>query len=166
MAPNTAIVNRSRATLAVLAATMLVLAGCTNAVDQRGNLPEPDKLAQIKPGATDKAAVTRLLGSPSSIAAFNANTWYYVSQKTRPFAFFTPSRLDQEVVAIDFDNKGIVRDLRRRTMADAETIQPDPHATPASGRTFTLIEQLIGNFGRFNAQPAGTKSGPNQPDVP
>jgi outer membrane protein assembly factor BamE (lipoprotein component of BamABCDE complex) len=149
------IVNRPRALRAALVATGLLLAGCTNPIDQRGNLPEPDRLAQIKPGHTDKAEVTQLLGSPSSVAAFDANTWYYISQKTRPFAFFTPSRVDQEVVAIDFDSKGIVRDLRRKTMADAEPIVPDPNATPAPGRTFSLMEQLIGNLGRFSGTPKG-----------
>ncbi|HUZ71576.1 MAG TPA: outer membrane protein assembly factor BamE [Stellaceae bacterium] len=162
MAPNADIVNRPRAGRVMLVAALLVLASCTNPIDQRGNLPKPDKLVQIKPGSTDKATVTRLLGSPSSVAAFDANTWYYISQKTQPFAFFTPSRLDQEVVAIDFNNKGIVSDVRRKTMADAEAVKPDPNATPASGRTFTLLEQLIGNLGRFSGQPTtnGRPGGP------
>jgi outer membrane protein assembly factor BamE (lipoprotein component of BamABCDE complex) len=163
MGTDTRLVNRSgaargafaRTRAALAAAALLALAGCTNPVDQRGNLPDPDKLAQIKPGVTTKAAVTQLLGSPSSIAAFDDNTWYYISQRTRPVVFTNPKLLDQEVVAIDFDNNGIVLDLTRKTMADAEAITPNPNATPAPGREFSVIEQLLGNLGRFSGQPKG-----------
>ncbi|HZT51549.1 MAG TPA: outer membrane protein assembly factor BamE [Stellaceae bacterium] len=144
----------------MLGTAILALAACNNPVDQRGNLPDPDKLAQIKPGTTDKATVTQLLGSPSSVAAFDPNTWYYISQKTKPVAFFIPERLDQEVVAIDFDDNGVVRDLRHKTMADGATIEPNPKATPAPGREFSLLEQLIGNFGRFSAKPKSGSAGP------
>lgn len=135
----------------MLWAAVLVLAGCTVPPDQHGNLPDPAALAQIKPGVSDKAAVTRLLGSPSSVAAFDKNTWYYISRKTKTVAFFKPELLDQQVVAINFDNKGVVRDVVHRNMADREVIVPNPNATPAPGRTFSFLEQLIGNFGRFNA---------------
>lgn len=131
-------------------AALLVLAGCSNPVDQRGNLPEKEALDQIKPGVTDKATVTRLLGSPSSVAAFEPNTWYYVSQKTQEVAFFKPELLDQEVVAIDFDKDGVVRDIRHRGLKDRQQITPNPNATPAPGREFSFLEQLIGNFGKFS----------------
>jgi len=142
-----------------LAAMALALAACTNPVDQHGNLPEADKLSQVKAGTTDKATVTRLLGSPSSVAAFDDNTWYYISQKIRPMAIVPAQRVDQQVVVIAFDDKGIVRDIEHRTLADGETIQPNPNATPAPGREFSLLEQLIGNFGKF----AGTKQGSDTP---
>lgn len=154
MGRNRTIVNRP----AALAVALLVLAGCNNPVDQRGNLPDPEKLAQIKPGTTDKATVTQLLGSPSSVATFEPNTWYYISQKTKPLAFLTPERLDQEVVAIDFDESGIVQDLRRKSMADGQTVEPNPNATPAPGREFSVLEQLIGNFGKFSNKPKGSST--------
>ena len=147
----------------LLSAALAALASCTNPVDQHGNLPEADKLTQIKPGTTDKATVTQLLGSPSSIGAFDGNTWLYISQKTRPVALHTPELIDQEVVAIQFDDSGIVRDVGRRTMADGETVVPNPNATPAPGREFTILEQLIGNFGKFAGKDKekgnGTSSG-------
>lgn len=134
----------------IAATAALALAGCSVPVDQRGNLPQQSSLAEIKPGVTDKATVTRLLGSPSSIAAFQGDTWYYISQKTQEVAFFKPELVDQEVVAVDFDKDGIVRDVRRKGMEDRQVVTPNPRATPAPGREFSFIEQLIGNFGRFS----------------
>jgi outer membrane protein assembly factor BamE (lipoprotein component of BamABCDE complex) len=138
---------------------VLAVAACSNPVDQRGNLPGKDALDQIKPGATDKATVTRLLGSPSSIAAFEPNTWYYVSQKTKDVAFFKPQLIDQEVLAIDFDKDGVVRDVRHRGLQDRQEITPNPNATPAPGREFSFLEQLIGNFGKFSGA-SGPGGGP------
>lgn len=148
----------------------VALAACTNPIDQRGNLPDEKSLTQIEPGVTDKATVTRLLGTPSSVAAFDASTWYYISQKTREVAFFKPELVDQEVVAIDFTKDGVVREVRHRGLEDRVAVVPNPKATPAPGREFTFLEQLIGNFGRFSgkandgsggaAGPAGGNGGP------
>ena len=134
-----------------LSVAVATLAGCSVPVVQRGDLPEAAALAKITPGKSDKAVVTKLIGSPSSVASFDPNTWYYISDRTKSVAFFKPETLDQQVVAIDFDDKGVVRDIRRRTFADREPIVPNPNATPAPGRKFSFLEQLIGNFGRFSA---------------
>jgi outer membrane protein assembly factor BamE (lipoprotein component of BamABCDE complex) len=130
-------------------AAALGLAACQATIDQRGNLPDTSDLTQIKPGKTDKATVTRLLGTPSSVAAFDSDIWYYISQKTKNVAFFKPEMLDQDVVVIHFDKDGIVKGIDHRSLQDAEVITPDPNATPTRGRTFSLIEQFIGNFGKF-----------------
>jgi outer membrane protein assembly factor BamE (lipoprotein component of BamABCDE complex) len=148
-----------RRLLPAAALLTLALAGCHATVDPRGNLPTPEQLSQIKPGVTDKATVTRILGSPSSVAEFEPNTWYYISQKTKEIAFFKPEIIDQQVLAIDFDKDGTVHDVRRRTLDDRVAVSPNPHATPAPGREFTVWEQLIGNFGRFSSAASGLKTG-------
>jgi outer membrane protein assembly factor BamE (lipoprotein component of BamABCDE complex) len=157
---NTASVRRLLRPAAMLLGIML--AGCTISEDQRGNLPDPDKLAQIQPGSTTKEQVVKILGSPSSASTFDDDVWYYISQKTKQVAFFSPTLLDQQVFIIDFDDKGIVKDVGHRTIADAEPITPAPGATPAPGRELSFMEQLIGNIGRFGgSSPAGASSTPN-----
>jgi outer membrane protein assembly factor BamE (lipoprotein component of BamABCDE complex) len=148
------LVNRRSLRLLALAALAAWLAGCDVPIDQRGNLPEESNLDQVKPGSTDKATVTRLLGSPSTVAEFDTDTWYYVSQKTKDVAFFRTDLLDQKVVAITFDKDGVVKDIATKGMQDRETITPDPHATPAPGREFSVIEQFLGNFGKFTNKAA------------
>src|SRR6266851_2114109 len=54
------------------------LAACAPTVDQRGNLPEADKVAEIRPGATTRDEVAKILGTPSSTAVFDNKTWYYI----------------------------------------------------------------------------------------
>ncbi len=140
---------------------LATLTGCGIPVNQRGNLPKPDALAEIKPGVSDKETVARLLGTPSTTAAFDGNTWYYISSANKQIAFLKPELLDQQVVAVHFDDKGIVTTVDHKGLQDAQTITPNPNATPAQGREFTFLEQLIGNFGKFNNSKSSTPGEPN-----
>ncbi len=143
------LLDRRRWRLAAPLCAVLALAGCGVPVDQRGNLPDEKNLSQIKPGETDKATVTRLIGSPSSVAAFDPNTWYYISQETKTVAFFRTDVLDQKVLAITFDQDGVVKTINNRGIQDAEAVTPNPNVTPTKGREFSTIEMFLGNFGKF-----------------
>ena len=134
---------------AAIAACTLLLFACQPTIDQRGNAPEPDKLSQIQPGKTDKATVTRLLGSPSSVAEFDPNVWYYINSKTEDIAFLKTQTLDQHVIKITFDKSGIVQSVEKKGLQDAQAITPDPNATPSRGREYSWIEEFLGTFGRF-----------------
>ena len=145
--------------LAVVLAAIIVipLGACSPRVSARGNLPTAEQLSQIKPGVSDKASVTRVLGSPSSIASFDDTTWYYISQKTEELAFFKPEVRDPEVVAVSFDKDGTVKDVQNLRSKSPRGIEPVARTTPAPGKELSFIEQLLGNFGRFNTNSAAGK---------
>jgi outer membrane protein assembly factor BamE (lipoprotein component of BamABCDE complex) len=152
--------RRRRGHLAVpLLCAALALASCGMPLSERGNLPDPKTLAQITPGQTDKATVTRLIGSPSSVAAFDPNTWYYISQKTKDVAFFKTDVIDQQVITITFDQDGVVKTIGNRGLQDAQAVTPNPNVTPTNGRDFSTIEQFLGNFGKFVNKGHGDDSG-------
>jgi outer membrane protein assembly factor BamE (lipoprotein component of BamABCDE complex) len=137
------------------------LAACVATVDQRGNLPEPDKFAQIRPGTTTREDVTKILGTPSSIGVFDDKNWYYISRRTKQVAFFNPDVLDQQVYIVNFDAAGVVRGVDHKDLKDGRDIEPAPGATPAPGRELTFLEQVLGNIGRFNkggSSDSGDKS--------
>lgn len=131
-------------------AVALALSACATSVDNRGHLPEPDRLAEIHAGETTKDQVAKLLGTPSSIGVFDDKDWYYISRKTEQVAFFDKDVLDQQVYVIRFDNQGVVRAVDHKDLKDAQRIDPAPGATPAPGRELTFVEQILGNVGRFN----------------
>ncbi|MBV8779456.1 MAG: outer membrane protein assembly factor BamE [Alphaproteobacteria bacterium] len=140
---------------ALTVALMVALTACTVSEDQRGKLPDADKLAQIKPGSTTKEQVVKILGSPSSASTFDDDVWYYISRKTRQVAFLSPAVLDQQVFIVDFDGKGVVKDIGHKTLADGQRVTPAAGATPAPGRELSFLEQLIGNIGRFGNTGGG-----------
>jgi outer membrane protein assembly factor BamE (lipoprotein component of BamABCDE complex) len=152
--------SRLRCRLAIVLAAVTVaasLGACSPRISARGNLPTADQLTQIKPGVTDKASVTALLGSPSSIASFDDTTWYYISQKSEELAFFKPDAVDPEVVAVVFDKDGVVKDVHKTSSKTPRTIEPVARTTPAPGKELSFIEQLLGNFGKFNTNSAAGK---------
>ena len=74
-----------------------LLAACTWPQVVRGNLPEADSVADVQPGISTKADVTRLMGSPSSIGAFDTNTWYYISRRVEHQTLQDDDLIEQRV---------------------------------------------------------------------
>jgi outer membrane protein assembly factor BamE (lipoprotein component of BamABCDE complex) len=147
--------------LFVLLATVsgaVAFVGCAPSVDQRGNLPNPDKLTEIHAGSTTKDEVAKILGTPSSVSVFNNDkSWYYISRRTSQTAFFDPNVLDQQVYIVNFDDQGVVKAVDHKVLEDGKEITPVARATPAPGRELSFLEQLIGNLGKFNG--GGPSSG-------
>lgn len=149
-------------------ASALAVGACATRVDTHGNLPDPDRMAQVKPGKT-QAEIQQLLGSPSSIAAFDRKTWYYISQRNETFAIFKPEIDARNVVVIRFDDKGVVEAVDNLGLEEAKNIKPVERVTPTAGNELTVIEQMLGNFGRFNKKGSGmpsTVGGPTGPGAP
>jgi outer membrane protein assembly factor BamE (lipoprotein component of BamABCDE complex) len=135
--------------LAALAAGMLV-AGCSPTTNVRGHVIEPRMVEAIRPGVDDQASVKAMLGTPSVMGTFSDKRWYYVSRTTEQLAFFKPDVLEQKIVMVDFDDSGIVRNVRNIDLAEAEKIDPVDDETPTRGRELGFWEQIFGNIGRFS----------------
>jgi len=129
---------------------VVLLSACTPKIDIRGNLPDPERLSEIAPGEQSRIEVEEILGTPSSIAVFDQETWLYVSQRTETLAFFEPEVKERKVVILKFDKDGIVSDVETLSAENGKIIQPIDRKTPTAGNEFTLIDQLFGNLGRFN----------------
>lgn len=127
----------------------LALLGCAPEQLTRGYVPAEDRLAEIRAGESDRASVEEILGSPSSIGTFEDTTWYYITRRTEKLAFFQEEVKDQQIVAIVFDESGVVSDIRRYSLEDTQEIDPVDRVTPTRGRELTVFEQLLGNIGRF-----------------
>lgn len=148
-----------RLTLVAVALASLALAGCATTVAQRGNVPDPEKLEQLKPGDT-KDNVVQLIGSPSTIGTFSDKRWYYMSHKTEKIAFFNPNTIDQQVVEVQFDEQDKVLEVKKLNLADAKDVEIIQRSTPTAGKSITVFDQLIGNIGKFNKGGGGNAVGP------
>lgn len=137
---------------AAIFAAVALIAACSSRIDQRGNLPDPDVLANIEVGHVNKQAVQEMLGTPSSIGLFNGETWYYISQRTEKFAFFEPTVIDRKVIVIKFDDRGVVSEMTQLGLEDSREVEIVARKTPTAGNELSLIRQLLGNIGRFEGK--------------
>ena len=128
------------------------LSACTPSLQVHGNELDPELLAEIRAGESTQDDVIDLLGSPSSVAMFDGESWFYISERTEKTAFFSPEIKEREVVVFRFDGDGIVSDIESRGLESARAIQPVDRETPTAGNEVTILEQLIGNFGRYNTE--------------
>ncbi|MBU8540250.1 outer membrane protein assembly factor BamE [Falsiroseomonas tokyonensis] len=115
----------------------------------RGHAVDEEALAQITPGVSSRADVEAVIGSPSHTGTFDNSTWYYMSSVTRQRPARTLSVEDQRVVAISFNQAGVVQDIKRYGPEDAREVEVVTRITPAPGNDRTLLQQLFGNIGRL-----------------
>jgi outer membrane protein assembly factor BamE (lipoprotein component of BamABCDE complex) len=127
----------------------------------RGNRIDPDVLKELVVGTSTKADATALLGSPTSRATFDDNRWIYISEITQPQIARTQVVLSQNVVVLNFDDKGVLRNVERLNQEDALPVTMVARATPSPGSEASLLQQLFGNVGRYNPGAAWTGGGPS-----
>ncbi|MDE1900712.1 MAG: outer membrane protein assembly factor BamE [Alphaproteobacteria bacterium] len=132
--------------LASAAFALAVLAACAPTVATRGDLVDPDALAQIKPGVSTREDVETKLGTPTHVATFDDKVWYYIGRRTQQYSFLDPEVLKQQAIEIDFNDKGVVADVKNLNLSKAADVTPAPGATPAYGNDNTFIRELLGDL--------------------
>jgi outer membrane protein assembly factor BamE (lipoprotein component of BamABCDE complex) len=137
----------------ILLAAGGVLIACAPVIDQRGYLPDPQLENSIKAGADTKTTVQDRLGNASLTATFGGDAWYYVSSTEKQVAFFNPTVLKREILAVYFDKSGKVTSIRHFSLKDGHVISFETRETPARGRELTFLQQLL------NAQPGASGAG-------
>ncbi|MCC3304773.1 outer membrane protein assembly factor BamE [Sneathiella sp. HT1-7] len=135
----------------------LALTACDPIKTNQGYRLDPEQLAQIEAGVTNKDSVQAIMGSPSSIATFQTegDAWYYISSKTEHLAFFAKEVTERDIVIVKFDINDTVAEIRDLKKEDGQEIEVVERETPTGGRKLGLLEQLFGNLGRFNSAGEG-----------
>lgn len=132
-----------------LFAMAVLLPACTPTTAQRGNMLEDHQVQQIAPGVHSKIDVLKLLGSPTTQAPFDENIWYYLGQNTEKSGIFDPRVTKERIVIVAFNEDGTVR-----TVQDVDPNRIDvpieSAVTVTRGNEPTIVQQFLGNIGRFN----------------
>jgi outer membrane protein assembly factor BamE (lipoprotein component of BamABCDE complex) len=128
--------------IAALMSLAFAAAACNPLTENLGNRVLKENQEQVQVGRTSKGEVVRLLGSPSNVAAFDPNTWYYVSARQVQYAFLKPRTVEQNVLVIRFDEAGIVREVKQLGMEDAQATTYVGRTTPTRGGEPGLLRSL------------------------
>ncbi len=127
----------------ICGASLGLLIACAPVISQRGYIPDPANEGSIKVGTDTKTTVQERLGYASTTATFGNDSWYYISSTEKQVAFFTPTVLKRQVVAVYFDKGNKVTGVRHYALKDGHVITFESRETPARGRETTFLQELL-----------------------
>ena len=139
-----------RARQAAMAGAVLVLASCTAIYRNHGYVPPDPDLAQITVGRDTRESVANLIGRPSAQGLLNDQGWYYVQSRFRTRGPAAPREIDREVVAISFDDQGVVRNVERFGLDQGRVVTLSRRVTESNIRGRSVLAQIFSNFGRID----------------
>jgi outer membrane protein assembly factor BamE (lipoprotein component of BamABCDE complex) len=68
------------------------------------------------------------------------------------YAYYPPRVIDRTVLAVNFDQRGVVRDIQEYGLEDGKIINLTARTTETGGRELGVLEQLFGNLLNLDAE--------------
>lgn len=145
----------SRSGLRLMAALALAvgLGACTAQYRNHGYAPSDAELAELVVGVDTRDSVAETVGAPSSIGVLPGSDYYYLSTKMRYFGVAEPKEVERKLVAISFDDAGVVKNIETYALEDGNVVPLTRRVTSSGITDKTFLRQLFGNLGNF--RPAG-----------
>jgi outer membrane protein assembly factor BamE (lipoprotein component of BamABCDE complex) len=125
----------------------------------RGNKVDAESMKELTPGTSTKADVSAIIGSPTAHDTFDDSTWLYITEVTQQRIGRTLGELDQKVVVLNFDEKGVLKTINTVNQDDGLPVAMTARTTASPGTEASFLQQLLGNIGRFNPAGAGPTGG-------
>lgn len=124
------------------------LSGCAAEFENHGYAPDDELLATIAAGQDTRGSVRRKIGRPSTSGIFTETGWYYVSTTVEHYMYHEPKVADRRVVAVEFDENDVVAAVNVYGIEQGRVIDLQTRTTPTHGRQLTIVQQVLGNFGK------------------
>lgn len=138
----------------VLGLTVSAVAACTATYRKHGYVPSSDDLAELVVGVDTRDTVAEAVGVPGSAGVLNDTGYYYVSSRIRHYGAAKPKVVSRELVAISFDQSGVVKNIERFGLEDGQVIPLERRVTSSGVEKSSFLRQLLGNLGNFNPATA------------
>lgn len=145
--------GRRSALLKAMFVAAAAATSCSPITDTRGNMPLKEVVETIEKGKQNQDQIVSILGSPSTKATFGKqDIWYYIGERTETVAFFDPKLLERKILVIKFDDGGLVETVTSYDASAGKHVKLVDRVTPTKGKELGVLEQLIGNVGRFSTE--------------
>lgn len=140
-----------RVALALALGAALLAAGCTAIYRNHGYVPTEEDLATVQVGKSTRDDVATAVGRPSSTGLLQGAGWFYVGSRWKYYGARAPEEVDRQVVAISFDDKGVVSNVERFGMERGEVVVLSRRVTRSNIKGISFIRELLGSIGRVSA---------------
>ncbi|WP_233557422.1 outer membrane protein assembly factor BamE [Rhodophyticola porphyridii] len=131
-----------------------VTAACSATFNNHGYIPPEEELAAILPGVDTRESVESSVGRPATSGVMRDEAWFYADYRVRNFAYRAPEIIERNIVAISFDDAGVVQNIERFGLEDGQIVPLSRRVTESSVQEITLLRQILQNFGRINVADA------------
>lgn len=138
----------------VLVAALTLSVACSPVIRNHGYVPLEEELSLLTVGVDTRQSVTDLVGPPSSGGVLQGGNHYYVSNRFRHLGAFAPQEISREVVAISFDEGGVLTNIERFGLEDGQIVALSRRVTDSPVQNSTFLRQLLGSLGNFDASTA------------
>lgn len=142
--------STTRARNAVLAFALIAVAACGTLSRTYGYVPADDDLEAVVVGLDTRTTVRTILGPPGANGILDNRGWYYVQSQFDSFGTRAPVEVDRQVVAVSFDERGVVSNVERFGIEDGRVIALSRRVTDANTQGIGFLRQLFGNLGRID----------------
>ncbi|GGH56302.1 outer membrane protein assembly factor BamE [Frigidibacter albus] len=127
------------------------LAACQPIYRSHGYVPSDSDLAMLVVGQDTRDTVGDFIGRPSSAGVLEDGGWYYVGSRWRELGLRKPQEISREVVAISFNEGGVVQNIERFGLEDGRVVTLSRRVTDSNIKGVTFLGQLLGSIGNVNA---------------
>jgi outer membrane protein assembly factor BamE (lipoprotein component of BamABCDE complex) len=132
--------------------SLLVLQSCSPIVATRGNFISEHKYTKIAANTSKRSDVVNNWGPPTAVSSFDQNTWYYIGETTEQKGIFAPEVVARRIIKVQFDKNDneTVTSIEDMDVKQAKNIEIVSRKTPTAGKEYTVLQQMIGNLGKYN----------------
>ncbi len=135
----------------LIAGTLVAsLSACTAIYRNHGYVPPEEDLAKVTVGVDTRDSVIETVGAPTASGVLEDGGYYYIATRIRHYGARAPEIVSRELVAISFDQSGVVRNIERFGLEDGQVVTLQRRVTDSTVEDKTFLRQLFGNLGNFN----------------
>ena len=127
------------------------VAACSPVYRNHGYVPAEDELALVEVGKDTRETVGQKIGRPSTSGLLNDVGWFYVQSRYKLVGPREPQEIDRQVLAVTFTEAGVVENIARYGLEDGRVVEISRRVTEPNVRGLTVIQQILGSFGRLQA---------------
>ncbi len=132
-------------------ATLFSLAVACSPIDRSyGYIPALDNLEKLEVGVSGRGEVLEHAGPPATRNDRYGESWYYLSSRFRQDRYRPIEEIDRQLVAITFDEEGIVSNVEHYTMRDGQPVALSRRVTESNIGRLSVIEQMLRGLGRID----------------
>lgn len=130
--------------------TLILLSGCENTINIRGNLLTADDMKKVKVGETKKDDLMVIAGPPTYIEQYGGKGWYYIGEETSTTSFLNPDIKERKVIYFAFNDQDVVQRIQIHDETEGMEIKPLDDKTPTLGRDPALFKEIFGSIGKYD----------------